>query len=358
MSRIYDALKKAEQDSRKRTDPIDASAAQRQALADGTRSPSPVAQAVAVQVVPQPAVVHSQVAAAVAVAEVASSVAGAPSTVVAPALQTGTAPATISVQIPAKLDGRDTRASDTTKKASKDRKDDVRLQVFSPTRAELIGTEELRRLRTKLQHVRDKQPIKTVLITSALAGEGKTFIAVNLAHTFTMQHHARVLVIDADLRKPQVHADIGVPNDTGLSDYLDGRCGLDGIIRTSPVSKLDYILGGTVCAQPAELVASTRFRDLIGAVADQYDWIIVDTPPVLPVSDAAVIARCCDAVLLVVAACETSGDMAQAAQKELRNANLIGIVLNRATHRSSSYKSYYSSYSYNGAQSGNPAATQ
>jgi capsular exopolysaccharide synthesis family protein len=220
-------------------------------------------------------------------------------------------------------------------------KQDSRLQVFSADGSELVGAEEFRRLRTKLQHAREKSPIKTVVITSALPGEGKTFITATLAQTFTKQHSARVVVIDADLRKPQVHAQLRVPNVNGLADYLAGRCRVEEVIRHLPGSSLDYIVGGPASSRPAELASSERFKELLTTLADTYEWILIDTPPVLPVTDAAIIARYCDAALLVVAAGQTPGDLAQAAQKELEGANLLGVVLNRASRTSSGYKHYY-----------------
>jgi len=224
----------------------------------------------------------------------------------------------------------------------------ARVQVFASDGSELLGTEEFRRLRTKLQHARDKQPLKTILLTSAMPGEGKTFITVNLAQTITMQRQSRVLVIDADFRKPQMHAQLRVPNENGLSDFLEGRCNVAQAIKRIAGSGLEYIVGGRLSMRPAELAGSLRFAELLKQVADEYEWVLVDSPPVLPVSDAAVIARYCDAALLVISSGQTRGDLAQAAQRELQDANLLGVVLNRAA-RGSSYKNYhYYHYAYGG----------
>jgi tyrosine-protein kinase Etk/Wzc len=335
MSRIYDALKKAEQDATKRTFDVEATAAPAVVSAAGV-APSASTDTPAASAVPQSTAIEPNYNSA------GTTVPAASSAITADGISQESGVAVDRI----------------TAKDKKDKKEDTRVQIFAPDGTELLGAEELRRLRTKLQHARDKKHIKSLLITSALPGEGKTFISVNLTQILTMQHRTRVLLIDADLRKPQVHTALGVPNENGLVDYLAGRCALEQIIKTTANGRFDFIVGGAVRSQPAELASSSRFAELISAVADHYEWIVVDTPPVLPVTDAAVIARCCDATLLVVAAGKTPGDLAQAAQKELKEANVIGVVLNRATTASSSYKHYYYNHYSHTAKAASTAAAR
>jgi len=356
MSRIYDALKKAEQETKRPTVPP---------RAEVTAVPTQAEMSTAASTTENEVLRLSTVVAAEGTPRVAAtpSVTAAPPLSPVPAPKAGTASSDLAPALmptdPATVKLREDAALKTSKADKKKAKQTERLQIFSPDGAELLGAEEFRRLRTKLQHAREKRPIKTLLITSALPGEGKTFIAVNLAQTFTMQHHARVLLIDADFRKPQVHAQLRVANERGLSDYLEGRCDMGTLIRRSSNGNLDYIVGGPVSNRPAELAGSARFTELLSSVADEYEWILIDTPPILPVTDASVMARQCDAVLLVVAAGQTPGDLAQAARKELQNAHLAGVVLNRATRTSSAYKNYYYySYSHGSGKAADAAAAR
>lgn len=318
MSRIYDALKKAEQESKQKLAAEPLPPAQPQAQ---HAKPAPPMSARAIPATP----------AAPGVPAVAAAV-----TQPAPALPVSTA---ANVNINA------TAAPAPTKPETKK----TPIRIFSPA-GELRGAEELRRLRTKLQHAREKTPFRTLLVTSAVPGEGKTFISISLAHTLTMQHGARVLIIDADFRKPQLHTELGMPNELGLTDYLEGRCEAEAIIRTTPVPNMHVITGGNTSSHVAELAGSPRFAALTSSLSEEFEWVIVDTSPVIPVTDAALLARVCDATLLVVAASETSGDIAQAALKELKEANIIGVVLNRASRTSSKYRNYY--YYEHSSQSG------
>lgn len=218
-----------------------------------------------------------------------------------------------------------------------------------------VGVEEFRTLRAKLYKIREKHPLKTVLITSALPAEGKTFVSANLAQVVVRQHERRALVIDADLRCSRLHDAWGTHSAPGLSDYLSGQADEFAVIQRSAEGNLFFIPGGKPHPQPNELLANGRMRELIQRLAPLFDWIIVDSPPVLPVSDALLLAEMCDGVLMVVRAKETPYNLAQKARAEFADKPMIGVVLNHAAP-SKGYNSYYH-YGY-GAPSKNGRAKE
>jgi protein-tyrosine kinase len=210
------------------------------------------------------------------------------------------------------------------------------------------GTEEFRTLRSRLYHAREKMPLKKVLVTSAMPKEGKSFTASNLAQVLVRQHGRRVLLIDADLRNPRLHSMLGTTSSPGLTDYLQGTSDEIAIMRRGPIENLFFIPCGQENTDPAELVASERLRFLLQRVEPLFDWIIVDSPPAVLVSDASVLAKVCDGVLMVVRSNTTPADVAQRARQEFPEESLIGVVLN-GTKAEVPYTRYY--YENNGNQS-------
>src|SRR5579864_4805302 len=190
------------------------------------------------------------------------------------------------------------------------------------------GTEEFRTLRSRLYHLREKMPLKKILVTSALPREGKSFTSSNLAQVLVRQHGRRALLIDADLRAPRLHLMLGTASDPGLSDYLQGKSDEFSFMQRGPLENLFFIPSGSGVADPAELVGNGRLKLLLQRVEALFDWIIVDSPPAVPVSDASVLAKDCDGVLLVVRANATPFDMARKAREQFPEQALIGMVLN------------------------------
>jgi capsular exopolysaccharide synthesis family protein len=221
---------------------------------------------------------------------------------------------------------------------------DTRHLVFAKGDDHGPGAEEFRTLRSRLFKIRERQKLRSVLVTSALPTEGKTFVASNLAQAFGRQHERRAILIDADLRKSRLHMTLGAPPTPGLTDYLRGEFDELSIIQRGPQENLCFIPGGKPASNPAELIGNGRLPVLIQKLAAVFDWIIVDSPPVIPVSDASLLAEMCDGVLMVVMADVTPYDMAQKACLEFRDKHLLGAVLNRAP-QSSKYNSYYYGYS-------------
>jgi capsular exopolysaccharide synthesis family protein len=203
------------------------------------------------------------------------------------------------------------------------------------------GTEEFRTLRSRLYSVREKMPLKKVLVTSALAKEGKSFTSCNLAQVLVRQHGRRVLLIDADLRGPRLHMMLGTTSSPGLADYLQGRSDEFSIMQRGPMENLFFIPSGQEISDPAELVGSGRLQLLLQRVESLFDWIIIDSPPAVPVSDASVLAKACDGVLLVVRASTTPVDMARRARQEFPDETLIGVVLNGTNADALAYSRYY-----------------
>ena len=218
---------------------------------------------------------------------------------------------------------------------------DQRTMLFFNGDENARGSEEFRTLRSRLYHTREKMPLKKILVTSALPKEGKSFTAANLAQVLVRQHGRRVLLIDADLRAPRLHMMLGTNSSPGLSDYLQGASDEVSVMQRGPVESLFFIPCGTEISDPSELVANGRLQMLLQRVETLFDWIIIDSPPAVPVSDAGVLAKACDGVLMVVRSNSTPVDMARRARQEFPDEALIGVVLNCTNADALGYTRYY-----------------
>jgi protein-tyrosine kinase len=213
--------------------------------------------------------------------------------------------------------------------------------VFIDPAAPQAVREQFRTLRSRLYQIRDKQPLRSVLVTSSLPGEGKTFVANNLAHALARQQNCRVLLIDGDLRRPDLHPGFGAPSSPGLSEYLKAEATEMAVIQRGLPEYLCFIAGGNKPENPAELLANGKLKSLLETIGPVFDWVIVDSPPTLPVADALMLAEMCDGVLTVIRAAQTGFDSAQKSCQQLREKNLLGVALNCADE-GTSYGSYYS----------------
>ena len=204
------------------------------------------------------------------------------------------------------------------------------------------GNEEFRTLRARLNLIRKRQALRTVLVTSSIPGEGKTFLAVNLACSFGWQPNSRVLLVDGDMRIPNLHSALGVSAAPGLSDYLSGKAQEFDIIKRGPLNNVFFLTGGEAASHANELIGNGRLKVLLHRLATAFDWIIIDSPPALPVSDARLIAEFCDGVLFVVRAGATPFDLAQRAYQEFQERSFLGVVFNRVNvSRSYNYHHQY-----------------
>jgi capsular exopolysaccharide synthesis family protein len=154
------------------------------------------------------------------------------------------------------------------------------------------------------------------------------------------QQNCRVLLIDSDLRRPDLHPGFGAPSSPGLSEYLTGEASEMSVIQRGLPEYLCFIAGGSKPQNPAELIANGRLKSLLQTIGPVFDWVILDSPPTLPVSDALMLAEMCDGVLTVVRAAQTGFDSAQKSCQQLREKNLLGVALNCADE-GASYGSYY-----------------
>lgn len=211
------------------------------------------------------------------------------------------------------------------------------------------GSEEFRTLRSRLYHIRERMPLKKILITSALPKEGKSFTAVNLAQVLVRQHGRRVLLVDADLRGPRLHLMLGTTASPGLADYLQGREDESSIMQRGALENLFFIPSGGEIENPAELVGNGRLKVLLQRVEGLFDWIVIDSPPAVPVADAGMLAKVCDGVLMVVRSSSTPVEMARKARLEFPEEALLGVVLNGTRGDAALYQRYYyEAYGTNG----------
>jgi tyrosine-protein kinase len=207
------------------------------------------------------------------------------------------------------------------------------------------AAEAFRLLRANLQFAAVERRLRTLLVTSTDAGDGKSMTAANLAVVMA-QSGQKVLLIDADLRHPTLHALFGVPNRVGLTSLIvDEHLSAESAMVGTGVDGLRLIASGPLPPNPSELLASQRMRHQLEELCDLADLVIVDSPPVLPVSDPAVLAGLTDGTLMVVNAQRTAGQHAADATSTLRSAgaHLLGAVMNRVPRRGASY---YGAYTY------------
>lgn len=204
-------------------------------------------------------------------------------------------------------------------------------------------SESFRNIRTNLLFSTAEEGGRSVVVTSTGPGEGKTVVSSNLAIALA-QAGQRVLLVDADMRKPRVHTVFGQPREPGLSNLLVGNAKASESVHASSVQGLWIMPAGLLPPNPAELLGSKRFRDFLATLSQHFDWVIIDTPPVMAVTDSSVVAHLCTGVLFVVGAEMTSRHAAKRAldQLEQARAKFVGAVLNRVDLQHNAY--YYSQY--------------
>ena len=187
---------------------------------------------------------------------------------------------------------------------------------------------------------------KKILFTSANPGDGKTTVSVNIAITFA-QADMKVIVVDADLRKPTTHKYFGLSSKKGLSNILSGQCGLEECIQSVPdVENLSIITSGILPPNPSELLAGKHVEKLFEKLDEMFDVIVIDTPPVTVVSDALALCNKVDGVLIVTSHNKTAYPEVQEAVKSLKfaEAKILGIVFNRARIKIAARNKKYSNY--------------
>lgn len=237
------------------------------------------------------------------------------------------------------------------KRGNKKAKDEKQLEeeylknLITANNPKAAASEAFRELRTNLQFKSVDKDMKVIMLTSPSLGDGKTVTTVNLAITLA-QSGKRVLVIDADLRKPKVHSYFGVKNNEGLTNILakDKESKKSVIQRKEGIDNLFIISSGPIPPNPSEILSSDRMNQFIESLKSDYDIIFIDTPPVGQVTDAAILTGIVDGSIVVVASGQTRIEMAKRAVKALVgiNAKIVGIVLTKIDNRSA----YYNYYKY------------
>lgn len=206
-----------------------------------------------------------------------------------------------------------------------------------------VSVEQYRRLAATLHHTQVDRGIKLVMLTSAVTGEGKSLTATNLALTLSQSYGRRVLLIDADLRRPSIHAMFNMHNVMGLSEALKARDERKlSIIEIT--ERLSVLLAGRPDPDPMSGLTSDRMRRILEEAAARFDWVIIDTPPVALLPDANLLAAMVDTAVLVVGATKTSFDLVQRAVESVGRDKIIGVVLNRAENAGfddAHYLAYY-----------------
>jgi capsular exopolysaccharide synthesis family protein len=220
---------------------------------------------------------------------------------------------------------------------------EVPLVVLEKNRGQT--TEAFRSLRTNLQYLLTKEDAKTLLISSLHPQEGKSFISANLTSVLA-KAGKKAILLDFDLHKPKVHKNFNLPNSIGMSNYLVGRSTIPELIQNGPDANLDVITAGPVPPNASELILSERLPALLNALKGDYDYIILDTPPILLLSDALVLMTHVDAALLVTNTEKSSKRGLRLLEDSLAQNKLdhVSFVLNNIRMRRWQY--YYSKYAY------------
>jgi capsular exopolysaccharide synthesis family protein len=215
-----------------------------------------------------------------------------------------------------------------------------------------LGAEAYRVLRTNLQFSALDKPLATLVCTSAAPGEGKSTTVTNLAVVMA-QTDRRVILVDADLRRPSLHKILKLPNNVGLSTaLLDRRRDPGAYLQETDVANLRVMTTGPIPPNPAEMLNSARMHEMIELLKGEADMVLFDTPPVLAVADTSILASQVDGTLLVVWAGRTRGEMLTQAVERLQSLGIqpLGVVLNKLAQRRSGY--YYSNYYYYASREG------
>ncbi len=215
------------------------------------------------------------------------------------------------------------------------------------------ASEAYRTLRTNIQYSSLDSNVNIIAVTSAGPGEGKTTTSCNLAAVIA-QSGKKVLLIDSDMRRPSIHKAFNVSNKAGLSNLLiEGLNVSDVALKITP--NLDVLTAGTIPPNPSEVLSSQKMSNFLSLMEEQYDTVILDTPPVIAVTDAQILATKAEGVVLVVSHAEATIDAVKRAKELLVavNANILGVVLNKVEPRGGKGYGYYYNYYYYGSEDKN-----
>lgn len=208
------------------------------------------------------------------------------------------------------------------------------------------SVEALRTIRTNIRLAHPDINAKTMLITSSISQEGKTTVSANVAISFAIAGR-RTLIVDTDMRKPRIHKLFGIENKEGISTYMLGEKPIEQLIKKDVYGGLDVLLCGPIPPNPAEMIESKRFKDMVDKLKTMYDIIVFDSPPVVAVSDASVLSTMMDGVLIVVKIKQISRDILKRSVGQLKKSGVLflGAIVNNVDIKAGSrYGSYYYYY--------------
>ena len=219
--------------------------------------------------------------------------------------------------------------------------------IVHPLRPREAPAEEFKTLRTRLDHLQRLQPLHTLVISSASPAEGKSFTAINLAITQSQLAEKRVLLADFDFRRPSIHSSFQIPCCPGITDYLTGKARLSEIMCRVAETNLYILPAGESVPNPLELLNLRECKTLIDDLRNHFDWVILDSPPLLFAADANLLSTMCDGTILVVRISTTTYDSVTRAMQSLCENNVLGVVVNGA-RRGELYSkyTYYHDYYY------------
>lgn len=206
------------------------------------------------------------------------------------------------------------------------------------------AAEAYRVIRTGIQFAQAGKELQTIALTSCTPNEGKSTTIANLAVVLT-QAGKSVLLIDCDMRNPAVHKNFNLSNKVGLSSCISMGTALSDAVQKTSIEGLYALTGGVIPPNPSELLGSEQMKNVLQRAKEQYDYVLIDTPPVMPVTDALIVSRFVDGMILVIASAEVKVEMARDVKNQLVNAgaNILGVVLNkvRSEHHGYGYGYYY-----------------
>ena len=191
-----------------------------------------------------------------------------------------------------------------------------------------VITEQYRLLRSKLSSLNGSHTNNVLAITSARKGEGKSLTSVNLAIVMAEDTKKKILLIDGDMRKPSIHTFFNCKAEYGLIDLLMHKADIESAMIPSGIKNLTLLLAGEPSKSPSDLLAASVFREIIEKIRKRFDYIIIDSPPIIPFADMNIISDVVDGILLVVRAEKTPKEMILEALKTLNKENIIGVVFN------------------------------
>lgn len=225
--------------------------------------------------------------------------------------------------------------------------EDPKLVAITAPRS--VAGEQFRSLKAKLYRYRRENTLRSLLVTSAAPSDGKTLTTINLAMAIAQEIDQKVVLVDGDTRRPSVNHTLGLPLKPGLTDFLKGEVGLEEIILQTNLPGFFVIPAGHIPENPTELLNTQAMKDFFAKVTELFDWVIVDSPPAIPLADAEILSSLVDGILMVVRAGQTPTASISKCAETLKGKKVLGVVFNCVERaRWSTHYSHYSYYNQNG----------